>query len=227
MFGHFCLVVTLCCGLYAGITQVWFSSNVSPFLDEFAGKVPAITVTDGKATVDIPQPYLYEEDGTVLAVIDTTQPAEVYLEEYDSIVVLSEDKFVIKESNGKVESYELPESFSLTSQELQGWIDRAETWVFPSIFLLCFLWQFCWKAVQVLVAAAVVTLVQSSRPDFSTHWKLANLALMPAMVFGVVIYALTLNSGLGIPGSGFVFWGILGGLTFYASDKLKKSPVHS
>ena len=57
MVGHFLLLILLCSGLYAGITQVWFKSEISPFLDEFAEQVPAISVTDGKATVDIEQPH--------------------------------------------------------------------------------------------------------------------------------------------------------------------------
>jgi hypothetical protein len=225
MVGHYFLLIAVCCGLYAGITQVWVNTNVSPFLDEFAEQVPSIKITDGKANVDIEQPYFYKIEGDVVAIIDTTQPPDKYLEEYEQIVLLSQDKFIVKENPGKVESYDLPEKFELGSGEVKSWIDRAETWVFPSIFLICFLWQVCWKAVQVLICAGVVTLVQSSRPDFVTHWKLANLALVPAMLFGVVVYAVT--CGFGLPGAGFIFWGILGGLTYYASDKLRKSPTHS
>ena len=118
-------------------------------------------------------------------------------------------------------------SSSNPSIRLQGWIDTGESWVFPGLFFLCFFWQVCWKAMQVLLVAGVITLVQSSRPDFSTHWKLANLALVPAMLFGVAVYAITLNTGIGIPGSGFVFWGILGGLTYWTSEQLKKSPNYS
>jgi uncharacterized protein DUF1189 len=228
MIGHFFLLILVCCGLYAGISQVWFNSNISPFLDEFAQQVPAISFTDGKATVDIEQPHFYKVDGEVVAIIDTTQPPDKYLEEYKAVVLLTEDKFIIKESSGKVESYELPkDDFKLTSSEVQSWMDTGKTWVFPAIFIICFLWQACWKAVQVLVAAGIITLVQSSRPDFATHWKLANLALVPAMLFGVVIYAITLNAPFGVPGAGFAFWAILAGLTYYASDRLRKGPSHS
>ena len=228
MVGHFLLLILLCSGLYAGITQVWFKSEISPFLDEFAEQVPAISVTDGKATVDIEQPHYYKVDGKVVAIIDTTQPPETHLKEYEAVVLLSQENVFHKDNNGKLETYELPkEDFQLTSSEVQGWVDQGETWVFPSIFFLCFLWQVCWKAVQVLITAGIITLVQSSRPDFLTHWKLANLALVPAMLFGVVIYAITLNATFSVPGAGFVFWAILGGLTYYTSDKLRKSPSHS
>ncbi|MFA5506400.1 MAG: DUF1189 family protein [Vulcanimicrobiota bacterium] len=227
MFLHFLLLVAICCGMYASISATWFRIHVGPYLDEIAEQVPAISVKDGKATVDLEQPYFYKIEGEIIAVIDTTESADKYLEEYDSIIVLSEDKFIVKESNGKVESYELTQDFALTTAEVQNWIEKGESWVFPGIFLLCFFWQVCWKAVQVLIVAAVVTLVQSSRPDFTTHWKLANLALVPAMLFGVVIYAVSSFSFTNIPGSGLVFWGILGGLTYYASEQIKKGPAHS
>ena len=227
LFAQFLLLVVICCGLYASITTTWFKANISPFLDEMAVQVPAISVKDGKATVDIEQPYFYKIEGETVAIVDTTQPPEKYLEEYDAVMVLSEDKFFIKDDTGKIETYELSGDFVLSSTEVQGWIETGETWVFPGIFFLCFFWQVCWKAMQVLLVAGIITLVQSSRPDFTTHWKLANLALVPAMFFGVAVYAITLNTGIGIPGSGFVFWGILGGLTYWASEQLKKSPNYS
>ena len=227
LVGQFLLLIVICCGLYAGITASWFHTNASPYLAEMASQVPAISVKDGKASVDIEQPYFYKIEGETVAVIDTTQPPEKYLEEYETVMVLSEDKFLIKDETGKVETYELTEDFVLSSSEVQSWIDTGETWVFPGLFLLCFMWQVCWKALQVLLVAAVITLVQSSRPGFSTHLKLATLALVPAMSFGVAVYAVTLYTSIGIPGAGIVFWGILGGLTYWASEQLKQSPNYS
>ena len=97
LFAQFLLLVVICCGLYASITTTWFTANISPFLDEMAVQVPAISVKDGKATVDIEQPYFYKIEGETVAIVDTTQPAEKYLEEYDAVMVLSEDKFFIKD----------------------------------------------------------------------------------------------------------------------------------
>ena len=227
MAGHYLLVVTLCCSMYALVTSHWLNSNLSPYLDDLAANVPAITVENGKAKVDIEQPHFFEIEGQKVAVIDTTQDPQVYLDEYEQIVILSESKFISKEASGKIESYDLTQDFSVDSKRVSAWVETLESWFFAGMFLICFFWAIFLKATQGLVASAVVTLVQQSRPNFSTHWKLANLALGPAMVFGVVVYSVSLHSLSGLPGTGALFWLILGGLTYFASCKLRKSPSHS
>lgn len=226
MAGHYLLLITLCCSFYALLSTAWLNRNLSPYLNDLASSVPAITIKDGKASTDVEEPYFFTIEEEKVAVIDTTQDPQVYFDQFPAIVVLSENRISTKDANGKIESYELPQEFALDAATVQGWVDRVEEGFLPVMFLLCFFWQVCWKAVQVLFAATVVTLIQKSRPDFATHWKLANLALVPAMVFGLLVFAAFLG-GVSVPFSGFVFWLILGGLTYHGSEQLRKSPTHS
>lgn len=228
IFGHYLLVIVLCCSLYAVFTSAWLNTNVSPYLDDFAESVPTFVVKDGQAELDVPQPYFFEIEGTKVGVVDTTQPPEVYLsdEQYQDFVIVSKESFSIKQANAKTETHKFQGDFSIDSQEVSSWIDTLESWFLPGTFLICFAWQFCWKACQVVVVAAVVTLIQQSRPGFSNHLKLAVHALGPAMIFGVLVYAASL-AGVILPGAGLIFWGILGGLTWYGSEKQKNTPEYS
>jgi Protein of unknown function (DUF1189) len=228
-FGHYLLLVVLCCSLYAFATTSWLNTNLSPHLAEFAQSVPTISVTDGQASVEIEQPHFFEIEKEVIAVIDTTQDPDVYLDEYKQIVVISKDRISSKDTNGKVQSFkfsEIESNFTVDAALVQDWVNVLESWFLPGLFIVCFLWQVCWKAVQVLITATIVTLIQKSRPEFAVHLKLATMALCPAMIFGVVVYSIGLFA-YAIPSAGFVFWAILGGLTYYGSDLLKKTPDYS
>lgn len=227
LFGHYLLVVTLCCCFYGLSTTVWLNQNLSPHLDGLAQEVPVVAIKDGKATFEVEkQPHFFKIENETIAVIDTTQEPDSYLEEYPDIIVFAEDKMVIGRSTG--EQRIIPYDFEMTldATVVQGWVDTVKSWFLPALFLLCMMWQVCWKITQVLLAATVVTLIQSSRPGFGTHMKLAIYALGPAMAFGVFAYCSSLFA-FAIPSAGLIFWAILGGLTYYGSEQLKKSPEHS
>ena len=229
MLGHYFLLVTLCCSFYALATTAWCRVFVSPFLDQVAQSVPEIRVKNGLATIDIEQPYFAKVEGQTIAVIDTTQSPEVYLEKNEPIIVVSADRITSLDERGKIESFkysQLKRDFTLNSDQITGWVDLAKSWFLPTIFLVCFLWQVSWKAFQTLAVAAVITLFHQSRPPFGSHLKLAILALGPAMVFGVIVYAGSLV-GAYLPGAGICFWAILGGLTIYGAQQLRNGPRFS
>jgi len=197
-------------------------------MDELAENTPTIKVVDGEAFVDIEQPYFVETEGTKIAVIDTTQKADIYLDEYKQIIVISKDRISSKDANGKIQAFkfsDIQNNFTLNSSTVAGWVEVVESWFLPGVFLLCFLWQVCWKAMQLFITAGVITLIQKSRPNFLVHLKLATLALCPAMAFGVLNYALGLFA-FPIPAAAFIFWGILAGLTYYGSEQLRNTPEY-
>lgn len=228
-FGHYLLLVVLCCSLYAAATSAFLKMHVSPHLDEFAQEFPAITVTEGKATVEIEQPHYIVVEGETIAVIDTEGDPNTYIEEHKNIIVVSGASVSAPDDHGvrQVLKYsDLGVDFEINSDVAQGWVDTIKSWTLPAVFLLCFLWQVVWKGFQTLVVAALITLVQQSRPGFSVHLKLATMALCPAMMFGVFVYFSDLFL-FSVPSAGIAFWAILGGLTFWGSDQLKKTPEYS
>ena len=224
--GHYVLLLTLVCSLYALIGSHWLNSSAAPYLEEFANQVPKISIKDGEAKVNFEQPHILKIEDETFVVIDVDSPAETHLEGTKPIIVLSKDKITLRDDKGKVEQYPLSVDCEINSDIVKSWIAIGMTWTLPVAFILCMVWQFFWKAIQVLVAATVVTLLQQSRPSFSTHLKLATYALGPAMVWGLAVFGLGTLS-ISIPGAGFIFWGILGGLTYMSSNALRNSPKHS
>lgn len=229
-FGQFLLLITLCSSLFALFTSVWLQNNVSPDLKKIASRAPTIEIVDGVARVEIEQPYMVEEDGQTFAVIDTTTPPMEYLEKYpNQILIVGEKELVTRDSRGQIKILEYSRfgsDFSINSEVAVGWVDTLESWFLPVGFLFCFLWQLIAKSFEVLLVAGVVTLYQSSRPNFATHLKLTTLALGPAMAFAVVNYALSLFA-FGFPMSSLIFWVILMGITLAMSEKMKRTPQYS
>lgn len=226
MLGHYALLIVFCSVLYSGVSTVWFHSTVVPFLDDVSIEVPHMTIKDGKAYTEVEQPYQIDFEEEAFIIIDTTQAPEVYLEKPGPIVIVSENSFTTRDNEGKINTHPFNFDMELGPNTIPDGIAKVKTWFPPVIFLLCLFWQIGWKFIQVLATTVLVTLIQGSRPNFGTHWRLANLALGPAMAFGIVIYSMRLY-GAAIPGAGFVFWTILIGLTYYGSQKLRETPNYS
>ena len=221
--GHFVLLLTLVCSLYAGFTSYWLQSQVSPYLHQAIAQVPEFSVKDGVVSTSLAQPHIISIEGTPVFILDTTQDPKVHLDERSSIIVLSANHFSTKDSQGKIESFPLEGNFEIDSARVSGWLDILASWTLPILFLCVAAWQFCWKSVQVLFVATVVTLINKSRPDFSTHLRLACYALSPAMAWGLLVFAARLY-GIFVPFAGLVFWTVLFGTTAMAASNIRKSP---
>ncbi len=224
-FGHFAVLVTLVCSLYAVLATQWLNVHVDPHLWSTAQSVPEIQIQDGVASSPVQQPYYFKIEGETIAVIDTKNDPKVYLEGETPILVLSERHVSSKDAQGKIEAYELDGNFEINAAKIQGWILAVESWTLPVLFVLAAMWQFAWKAIQVLFVATVLTLVHQSRPSFSTHLRLTIYALGPAMAWGLLVFGAK-TVGVFIPLAGFVFWGILFGLSAGAAARIKNSPKH-
>ncbi len=227
-FAHLLLVLTLVCSLLAFMASQWFNSMVGPHLLSFAAEIPHVTVSDGKAQVDIPQPHVFDIEGEPIFIIDTTQDPKVYTDDHKAIIILSLDAITVKEDSGEITTYGLSDftgDFELSSTTAENWIKTLEAWTLPIFFFLTFLWAIILKPLQVLLVAGVVTLIHQSRPSFSTHLRLACYALTPALAWTTLAFGLSL-SGVAIPGAGLVFWVILGGATWYTASLIKNTPWH-
>lgn len=224
--GHFALLVVLASALSAAMVGQWIQAHVTPTLKKVAADIPAITVRDGVASVNLPQPHVIMVDSTPVVIIDTTADPQVHLDQHEAIVVLSARHLVSRDSQGKVESYPLPEQLDLSSQRVAGWVDQATMWAVPVIFLGILGWQMIWKFLQVLLVAGVVTLIHSSRPGFAVHLKLAVYSLGPAMTWGLFVFAARV-SGLTVPLAGVFFWVILFGMTALVAGKMRKGPEYA
>ncbi len=223
--GHAALVLTLVCSLYAGLSAWWLNQNVQPYLQDAIGQVPEIHIADGVASTSMEQPHFVKVEDTPVFVIDTTRDPQVYLDEFPTITVLSATAFTTKDSHGKVESFPLEGNFDLDAAKVQGWLDLVGSWTLPVLFGAIAAWQFFWKALQVLMVAGVVTLVNKSRPGFSTHLRLACYALGPAMAWNLLT-CVGWTVGVMLPFSGLVYWGIMFGITVGVASKIKQSPVY-
>lgn len=223
--GHAALVLTLVCSLYAGLSACWLEQHVQPHLRDALAQVPEVHIAQGVASTPMEQPHFVKIEGSPVLIIDTTRDPQVYLDEYPGITVLSAHAFTTKDSHGKVESFPLEGNFDLDSATIQGWLDRVESWTLPILFLAFAAWQFFWKSLQVLMVAGVVTLINKSRPDFSTHLRLACYALGPAVAWNLLVFG-GWTAGVVLPFSGLIYWTILFGITAAVASKIKRSPVY-
>lgn len=223
---HFTVLMALLCSFYATLVANRYQAKVHPVLIEVAEGVPHIAVKDGEMQVDVPQPHEVKIEDQLVCIVDTNKPPEEYLEGKSELIVVGKKKVVIKESTGVVKSYPYQVDFDYDKAQAKDTLAKISGWVMPVSFGLAFLWQFVWKFIQVFLVAAFVSMITSTRVELGGIWPLAHLALGPAVMWGAFVF-LGRCFGVAIPMAGWIFWGILIGLTYHNVSKLGEEPQYS
>ena len=227
LFLHFLVLITGLCLFYGATVNYVYRAKLEPVLIELAQNLPHISVKDGKMSVDIEQPYEAKVEGELVAIVDTELDApDKYFQEHNELLVITGDKLYIKEASGVEKAYPYQFDFDYDSSQAQQALSQVGVYVFPVCFGLAFLWQFCWKLIQVFITAAFVAMLTKTGVELGGTWALANLALGPALVWGALVFAIG-TLGVQVPFAGFIFWGILVGLTYYNCEKLGETPKYS
>ena len=159
-------------------------------------QIPAITITKGHASTNVPLPYSIKnpKTGETLALIDTRDNSEAGNTSVP--LVLTETKLVTNLSSVG--------DFSLDQARVEGWLGMARHWFFPAFYPLGVLFSFIFRAIQVLIYALVGLLfaqMLNANLDYKTLMRLAAISITPVLVLNLLFEFLPVR----IPG-----WWLLG-----------------
>ena len=206
--GYLLLLLALC--WIPGVIQIHrsfasFVANEAPLLVE---QVPVITIIDGQAFIDEPQPYtIYDPDtGEALAVIDTTGTI-TSLEQTDAPMLVTARNAVIKKSDVETRSFsfENVDRYTLDRQKVYHWLDIAKSWAAPVLYPFCLLGSYAYRIVQALIYATIGLLLASlckTRLPFDALLRLAVVAITP----GIIVATLLDVAALTLPLAGLWFF---------------------
>jgi hypothetical protein len=194
-FGYLFLLLALC--WIPGAIRI--HSSFAFFVDEEAPliieQIPDITIIDGQAFVDQPQPYTIYDPKTdeALLVIDTTGTI-TSLEQTDARALVTARQAFFQKSAIETRSFSFENvaRYTLDQEKIYRWLDTAKTWAAPVLYPLCILGSFAYRIIQVLIYACIGLLLTSlvkGKLPYEALLRLSVVAITPVIIIGTLIDA--------------------------------------
>lgn len=171
-------------------------------------QVPEITIVNGEASIEEPQPYTITDPDTnkPLVIIDTTgQVTSLQNTEARMLVAKS---YVMYEKNAyETRTYDLSdiEGFVLNQSLINEWLNIAQEYFFLALYPLMLLGLFVAQIIRMLIYAVIgiiFTKILKSSNDYSSLLRLSVISFTPVILIQMIIEIL----GISIPFSGIIFF---------------------
>lgn len=194
-FGYLLLLLALC--WIPGAIRI--HRSLTFFVDEEAPlvieQVPEITIINGQAFIDQPQPYtIYDPDtGEALLVIDTSGTI-TSLEQTDARGLVTARQAIFQKNAIETRSFsfETVDRYTLNQKKITRWLDMGKTWAAPVLYPLCILGSFTYRIVQALLYACIGLLIANlckGKLPFDALLRLSVIAITPAIIIGTLFDA--------------------------------------
>ncbi len=216
-FGYLLLLLTLC--WIPGAIKI--HQSFAFFVDEEAPlvieQIPEISIINGQAFIDHPQPYTIHdpETGAPLVVIDTTGTI-TSLEQTDALGLVTSREAIFQKSAIETRSFrfETVDRYTLNQEKITHWLSIAKDWAAPVLYPFCILVSFAYRIIQALIYACfgllIVYLFKGKLP-FDALLRLSVIAITPAIIIGSLFDATAISP----PWAGLWFFLLsMGYLTF-------------
>jgi len=192
-FGYLLLLLAVCWIPAMVEMHMGFSDFVDNEAPKVVEQVPEITITDGQASIQEPQPYYIKdpESDNVLAIIDTTGTIES-LEDPNTICLLTKTKVIWRQSNVETRAIDLSEvkHFVLDSGRIMGWLHTVGKFLVVIMYPFALLGSYVYRIVQALIYAAIgllfASLCKVTLP-YSALLRLAIVAVTPCVLLKTVL----------------------------------------
>jgi hypothetical protein len=155
-------------------------------------QVPAVTVSHGTVSVDVPQPYtIRDEAGRPLVIIDTTGKT-TSLEQTEAVALLTKTELIVRDSGRKTRSLSLTDvaDLRINRDDIYRFADSMRDLFLPIFYPFAVIFAFVVHLVEVLVfSAAGLLLARSVSPvlGYKTIFRLTAVAVTPAVIIDAVL----------------------------------------
>jgi hypothetical protein len=175
--------------MHVGVTD--FVNNEAPVMID---QIPEITITDGRVSIDQPEPYYISNPDTnePLAIIDTTGQY-TSLEDSNAFCLLTENKLIMRQSNIEKRTYDLSniKDFTVNSEKVTGWLNIFSKIIVPVSYPFALIGSYIYRIIQALIYASLGLLFASICKTHLSYAALIRLAI--AAVTPCIIVATILN----------------------------------
>jgi hypothetical protein len=207
-FGYLLLLLAVCwipwmVKVHLGLSE--FVKNEAP---KMISQVPTITIKDGIASVDEPQPYyiMTPDSNEVFAIIDTTGTV-TSLADSNALMLITKTEAMFKDNEHEKFSFADIKDFTLSQAKLNRWLDTLRRLVVPVMYPLALVFSYAYRIVQALIYAAIGLLFAhgfKTKIEYPAMLRLAVVAVTPA----IIIKTIATLAGLALCGMGMLYLGI-------------------
>lgn len=183
--------------------------------DYLIDQLPEITIMDGAARINKPEPYqIYTSDNQLFAIIDTTGGTQS-LQDSTALLLLTRDAMQVREREAGIQIYSLAEvkEFFMDSEAARQWMQESVPWLLWLMLPFALGGMFLIRAVQGLLYSLfgiVFGGILKVDLDFPAILRLTALAMTPALAADMVL-GLTLGSSGLVPSLlvlGYLYFGV-------------------
>lgn len=175
--------------------------------------MPPITINNGQASLDVPQPYTIYLPGSdvAFAIIDTTGETKAISNDNIYVLLTKEQLHIKKDAqNTEIHSLADMEDMIIDHSTLYDWANlmkRTLLWGLPLLFYpiavcISFFWCILLTSVYGLIALVMTNLFNVSGFSFQDCFRLAAVASTPVIIISTITHfvpffgAFTLQNGL-------------------------------
>jgi len=197
--------------------------DLSDFLTKhapaFISQFPAVTFSNGKASIDQDEPYFIKDpnSGEDIIIIDTTGQINS-LNDTNAVMLLTETKLIIKKSDRQTQVFALSEieDFRLDKNVVYGWLRIVQKWLAVIFFPFFVLGSFVYRLVQVLIYGIIGMLFASilkTDIEFQSLISITIMAITPVVILDTFMGPPSISAVLWrfvcfLISMGFLFYGI-------------------
>lgn len=176
------------------------------YVDPVIYRLPVMEVIQGEVSAPVNQPFRLYMEEDLLFLLDT-QGEIKSLDESGAWAYMGRDHFAMYESEMRDQirrfDFEGVDYLMFDPLSLKLWVDRFYPFLFPLIFIFSLAGLYLYRLVQILILAAVATIVLNllKRPvRFDLLLPLAVLALIPSLTLETLMNL----GGVYLPGRGWL-----------------------
>ena len=166
-----------------------FVKNDAPTVVE---QVPEITITDGRVSIQEPQPYYIKIPDTndILAAIDTTGSIESP-EDVNAFFLLTNTSIITRQSDFETRTFDLSQvkSFTVSGEGIMKFLNIIKKFLAIILYPIALLSSYVYRIIQALIFAAVGLLFVSMCKvslSYGALLRLAVVAMTPCMIVKTV-----------------------------------------
>lgn len=189
---RYLLLLALLATLVLGVRYSILFNRISEKGLQWIGEnIPYIEITDGVVAADVEQPFMIEEEGFVM-IIDTTGQTLEIGPRYDSGILLTRNKVIIKQDRARTQEFDLSKikQFRLDKEGLGKWRKFFVGILIPFMIIMQFVYFFMAKIVQAVIAGLAV-LIFKPQYKYSNILNVCVYALTPATILALLVTLVT------------------------------------
>lgn len=187
-FAYLLLLLAIC--WIPGMVKIHlgFSNFIDNEAPAFIDQVPEITITDGRVSIEEPQPYYIKIPDTndILAVIDTTGTINS-LEDANSLCLLTKTGFIWRQGEFETRTFDLSQvkNFTLSGDSIMKFLHITKKLLVIILYPFVLLSSYVYRIIQALIFAAIGLLFASLSKvslSYGALLRLAVVAMTPCMI---------------------------------------------